>query len=72
MLRKGLVGNVERSQLRQRIQHTPMTLRHAPMQSLTKGDRPRAPAERFVCCVEPMWTKCHVMRESAGKPWEGL
>ena len=27
-----------------------------PLQSPTKGDQPRAPAERFVCCVEPMWS----------------
>ena len=35
-------------------------------------DQPRALAKRFVCCVELMWTRCHVMRDSAGKPWEGL
>ena len=61
-------GIVEESHRPQRIQHTPMTLRHATMQSLTTEDQPRA----FVCCVEPTWTRCHVMKDSAGKPWEWL
>ena len=65
-------GIVEESLRPQRIQHTPKIPKHATMQSLTKGDQPRAPAERFVCCVELRWTRCRVMRDSAGKPWEGL